>query len=99
METEPANPVEAIFSEALNRSDSRARQAYLVEACRERPALLQEITELLEANDAAPGFLAEAEPSAPLVEEPPSLAGFRILRPLGKGGLGTVYEAYDEKLQ
>ena len=44
--------------------------------------------------------MQEDEPrhSSPAEEEPPQLPGFRIERKLGQGGLGTVYAAYDEKL-
>lgn len=36
--------------------------------------------------------------AAPPPSGPPTIPGFRVLRTLGSGGLGTVYEAFDDKL-
>ena len=61
------------------------------------PALVAEVEELLALEDQAGGFIDEPlfsfRQPAPELEAGRRLGPWRLLRPLGKGGMGTVYLA------
>src|SRR5436305_1709042 len=60
-----ANPIEAIFAEALRLADPERRGAYLASACGEDVRLRRRVEAVLAAHDAAGSFMAApADPSA-----------------------------------
>lgn len=99
--------VEQIFHEALERDDAR-RAGFLAEACAGDVALLAEVASLLasfeqdqnflqtpafnlSASDLAGSVLEEEGHRGP---EAPRVSGFLLVREVGHGGMGTVYEAF-----
>lgn len=89
--------IRAAFDEAL-RLEGAARAAHL--ASLEADAELhREVLSLLKAEEAAEGFLDTAAPGplgrpAPQAELPRAAVGpYTLVRELGHGGMGTVYEA------
>ena len=102
-------PIEDIFARALELTSADERARYLAVACAGDDELRRDVESLLRANDDSGEFLGErastirtsnARPRAVEKEEvPPKITGFKIVRCLGRGGLGAVYEAFDEKLQ
>ncbi len=84
-ETERFRDAKRLFAEAAGRPPDE-RERWLEGACGGDASLLAEVRGLLAAD-------AEAETAVPL---PDRIGGFRIVRRIGAGGMGTVYEAEQE---
>jgi serine/threonine protein kinase len=93
------NKVKAIFEEAVRR-EGQARADFLTAECGADGPLRIEVERLLAAHDRADGFLETPAGiehgllDAAAAGNPPSSIGpYRVLRELGRGGMGTVYLA------
>lgn len=94
-----------IFDHAL-QLDPEDRPTYLHAACGGNDGLLKEVDELLKAHADAGSFLGDRWlapivcPTAELILQPGDLVSgrFRIVKAVGKGGMGRVYEARDSTL-
>ena len=104
--------IQAVFAAAVERSaDSRAK--YLSQVCAGDDALRSEVEGLLQAHDSASARFLESPAALEQTEiqiTPPGqrprrlspgarLATYEIRSPIGAGGMGEVYRAYDSKLQ
>jgi serine/threonine protein kinase/tetratricopeptide (TPR) repeat protein len=101
--------VEQLFHEALERADAR-RAGFLVEACAGDVALLAEVASLLASYERDRNFLQKSafslsasEVAASVLEENDGVApdalrirGFRLVKEIGRGGMGAVYEAFGD---
>lgn len=102
--------IKELFDGALER-DSGERAAFLAGACGGDEDLRAQVLNLLVQYDSAGGFLENppvpvrglAFTSQPLrsVFSPEQMVGgrFRIVKTLGQGGMGEVYEAFDLELR
>jgi tetratricopeptide (TPR) repeat protein len=110
-DAEQWNRVKAIFAAALEESNLARRASYLKNACRDDDALLAKVQALLDAHDSSDGsggtgaLLPPQDNdftlSIPLQTlQPQEIVAkrFRVLRFLGRGGMGEVYEAEDTEL-
>ncbi len=110
MSVERHRRAKEIFLEAVNLP-AEERPAFLERASGGDAALVDEVRSLLREDDASRGFLdsrgpvraALADPagSGPpatqgISELPERLAGYTIVKKLGEGGMGTVFEALQE---
>ena len=95
--------------EALIDRPVNDRPEYLAAACASEPDIRGEVESLLNAHDAAAGFLErEGRPSSRTgtsievdargLEPGTRLGAFEIVAPLGSGGMGQVYRARDTRL-
>jgi serine/threonine protein kinase len=104
MNPEDWERIKRVFSAALGVA-AEARDAYVHEACADRPDLADAVNELLAANyEASSTFL---EPGGGLLFDAPWLfrpgdrvaERFEIVRTIARGQMGEVYEARDHRLQ
>ncbi|MBX3416124.1 MAG: serine/threonine protein kinase [Pirellulaceae bacterium] len=100
-----ARRVHELLTQSMDMPDERRRQ-FLSEACDDDPRLASHFERLLHAIDDSQSFLERPalETVAPdFWQEEPAMpqriGGYRIVRQLGSGGMGTVYEAIQNQPQ
>jgi hypothetical protein len=84
----------AVFDEALLHQPS-AREAYLEHACAGDPEIRPEVMRLLAAEQETRSFPDHAADRSRSALHFPGTGRFRVMRGLGAGGMGVVYEVHD----
>jgi eukaryotic-like serine/threonine-protein kinase len=87
--------VEDLFHAALDRSASE-RDRFLAEACADDQELRAEVERLLKADEQASAFIDNAASSvervaASVLPNGRQVGAYRVVRELGRGGMGAVY--------
>ena len=104
MNPERWHRLKSIFEDALDQPVA-VRREWLREACEGDQELLREAVALLRSHETAGGFLEsppelnpDLDPDLDTLEDGTSLGSFRIVRRIGRGGMGVVYLADDLEL-
>ncbi|MDQ4123839.1 MAG: protein kinase [Acidobacteriota bacterium] len=94
--------IEQVFQTALDLSAGEEREIYLKEACADDAELRGEVEKLLTLHERAGDFISigaiESGELPEMTEEVDNLIGkrigaYRLVREIGRGGMGAVYEA------
>ncbi|MBI2689204.1 MAG: protein kinase [Acidobacteria bacterium] len=99
MTAEEWEEIKTLFEAAMQLPPDD-REEYLRKACAERPAVYQTVLDLLE-NHVSSATIAGAKGEIGQLLRPGELVGdrFRVVRFIAAGGMGEVYEAFDESLR
>ena len=92
-----------LFADALERKVEE-RESYLAAAAADAPEVRAEVAQLLAAHQEAGDFLeAPLDPEQAVAlldgEEAQRIGPYRLIREVGRGGMGTVYEGIDSSLK
>jgi serine/threonine protein kinase len=96
--------IKEIFNDALQREPS-ARDAFLADACADDGDLRSEVEKLLNSYETdymaepAVGEFAQMIVGGEQLRVGQRLGHYRIIRPIGAGGMGEVYLAHDTELE
>lgn len=102
----PWNRVKELAADALERPLAE-RGAFVERACEREPELLAAVMGLVRSFDTATGVFGEQGPPATDLREsldltaaPPGkrIGRYRVIGPIGAGGMGSIFEAWDETL-
>ncbi|HZO54569.1 MAG TPA: protein kinase [Bryobacteraceae bacterium] len=76
------------------------QRKYLEEACANDPALASEVNRLLKSHSEAEDFMNQplVGPLSALQTDEVVVNRYRVIRQVGRGGMGEVYEVHDEVL-